>query len=377
MKAHGIIKRSFFKYRLSILLETHLQITEDRRKRVIDLYFNRHKTYAEIAEIERISPRDIHAIIREEETRRQKYQHQQKQEEISSKAYELFSGGKNPVEVAIALNLREPDATKYYREYWQLKRLDKLYSTYNELGDEGIRDFLKLYKLVKKERMGIEQVVKILQLVDEDDDIGLSSIEKLRKWRIDEIRDLDMQIERSKNHLQSVNDETASARALLNSYHISCERKRQEAVTLNNEISMLDTLVNLCQSNNEGYSKLKQIVKENVKAVLSENKQIISVSFAALIQTLKTDPQMINIIYKILTANDDEQHEDNNNNNDNAIKYLESNKDNILDLAEKNYENLVEGLTNNAISNASSHPTLSLPSSSIFSNLFNQCVPSK
>jgi len=42
----------------------------------------------------------------------------------------------------------------------------------------------------------------------------------------------------------------------------------------------------------------------SVKAVLSENKQVISVAFTALIQTLTSDPQMINIIYKILTAND-------------------------------------------------------------------------
>jgi septal ring factor EnvC (AmiA/AmiB activator) len=39
----------------------------------------------------------------------------------------------------------------------------------------------------------------------------------------------------------------------------------------------------------EGYSKLKQFIKENVKAALSENKKLISVSFAALIQTLKAD----------------------------------------------------------------------------------------
>jgi predicted DNA-binding protein YlxM (UPF0122 family) len=48
-----------------------LQITEERKKWVMDLYFNEHKTYAEIAEIERISPRDIHAMIKEEEARRQ------------------------------------------------------------------------------------------------------------------------------------------------------------------------------------------------------------------------------------------------------------------------------------------------------------------
>ena len=59
---------------------------------------------------------------------------------------------------------------------------------------------------------------------------------------------------------------------------------------------------------------------------------------------------MIDIIYKILTANDTEQHEDDNN--DNVTKYLEYSKDSLVDLAEKNYENLVEALTNNAIDNA-------------------------
>jgi hypothetical protein len=53
---------------------------------------------------------------------------------------------------------------------------------------------------------------------------------------------------------------------------------------------------------------------------------------------LKSDPQMINIIYKILAANDCQQPK--GDNNDNAIKYLESNKYNTLDLTEKHYENM-------------------------------------
>jgi predicted HTH domain antitoxin len=57
-----------------------VQITEERKKRVINLYFNQHKTYAEIAEIEKISPRDIRAIIKEEEARRQKYKQQELQQ---------------------------------------------------------------------------------------------------------------------------------------------------------------------------------------------------------------------------------------------------------------------------------------------------------
>ena len=48
-----------------------MQITEERRKRDIDLYFNQHKSYAEIVQLEKMLPRDIYAIIKEEQARRQ------------------------------------------------------------------------------------------------------------------------------------------------------------------------------------------------------------------------------------------------------------------------------------------------------------------
>ena len=109
--------------------------------------------------------------------------------------------------------------------------------------------------------------------------------------------------------------------------------------------------------------------RQSVKAVLSDNKILISISFAALIQTIKNDPQMTNLIHKIATTNDGQQHKDDNNNN--AIKYLEVNKNSLSDLAEKHYENLVEALTNNAVANTSPNPTLS-SSSSAFPSSFDQ-----
>ena len=117
-------------------------------------------------------------------------------------------------------------------------------------------------------------------------------------------------------------------------------------------------------NDNEGYSKLNQFIRENVKAILSDNKILVSVSFAAIIQTLKSDPELVNVIHKIPTMNDSEQRKDIDIN---ITKYLEFNKDNLLDLAEKNYEDLVEVLTNNAIdtviTESSSNPTLALPQS--------------
>ncbi|MDQ3970596.1 MAG: hypothetical protein M3227_02790 [Thermoproteota archaeon] len=115
MKVIGIRKIPFIKYGYLYQKIKKMQITEERKKRVIDLYFNQHKSYAEIAQIERISPRDIHTIIKEEETRRQKH----KQQELSSKSYQLFSEGKTSIEVAIILNLPASKVSKLYREYWK------------------------------------------------------------------------------------------------------------------------------------------------------------------------------------------------------------------------------------------------------------------
>jgi len=157
------------------------------------------------------------------------------------------------------------------------------------------------------------------------------------------------------------------------SCELECKRTEQRVQELSDKKDRIEKLIaNIL--NGEDYSKLMQIVKENVKVVLSENKKLISILFVALIQTLKDDPEMVKLIQSMPSANDDD-YKDNNNN---IIKYIEVNKDRILNLAEKNYENLVEAFTKNAIDIAASassslNPTLSLPqSSSTIPNLSNQ-----
>jgi hypothetical protein len=340
-----------------------VQISDERKKLVVDLYFNQHKTYAEIAQIERISPRDIHAIIKEEEARRQKYKDQQQQEEISSKAYGLFSKGKHPVEVAIALNLRQPEATKLYREYWILKRLHKLYYVYTELGDEGIGGFLKLYRLMKEKGMSMDQVVNAVGIAIHK----LPYMESLYRQAKDQAE----KMQRTRQGLLNDIEESENKISLLDKIAFASEqdgrRIQQQVQEVTAKKDRLEKLIaNIL--NGEGYSKLKQIVKENIKDIVAENRKLISVSFVALIQTLKADPQMVKLIQNMPSANDCEQYKDNNN----IVKYLESNKDSILGLAEKNYENLLEALTNNVIATASSSFNSTLPSSSTIPNLSNQ-----
>jgi DNA-directed RNA polymerase specialized sigma subunit len=141
-----------------------MRITEQRKKRIIDLYYNQEKTTREIAEIERISLHDIYAIRKEEEARRQKY----KDQEQSSKAYKLFSEKKSTVEVAVELNLREPEVTKLFREYWKLQGSHKLNLIYEEIGEDNIEDFVEFYNSVKERGMGRMHTVKALAIANED-----------------------------------------------------------------------------------------------------------------------------------------------------------------------------------------------------------------
>ncbi len=150
------------------------------------------------------------------------------------------------------------------------------------------------------------------------------------------------------------------------------KRTQQQVQELTAQKNRLERLIaNIL--NGEGYSKLTQIVRENVEAVLANNKQLISISFVALIQMLKDDPEMVKLIQNITDANNGKQHKDNHIN---ITQYFESNKDRILNLGEKNYQNIVEALTNNAMeatTYASPNSTLSLPqSSSTFPNLSNK-----
>ena len=94
----------------------------------------------------------------------EKNQQEQQHLSLSTQAYKLFSEGKTPLEVAIALNLRESEATKFCREYWKLKQLHNLNIVYEEIKDD-IASFLKLYKLAKAKGMGVSKLLIFLQLL--------------------------------------------------------------------------------------------------------------------------------------------------------------------------------------------------------------------
>jgi hypothetical protein len=91
-----------------------------------------------------------------------------------------------------------------------------------------------------------------------------------------------------------LNDEIANVKTLLNSYHISCERKRQEAEYLNNEITRLEALVSRFKSNNEECRKIKQRAEEEVRSVLTDGKVLLQFALTSVIEAFRRNPDKYN-----------------------------------------------------------------------------------
>src|SRR5829696_686852 len=141
---------------------------DEKERRVIDLYYNQGKTTREIIKELRVSPNYVSAIHKKEEEEKNNIvtnkQQQPSSSSLATRAYDLFSNGKTPLQVAIALNIRQSVAAKYNREYWKLKRLHILNSIHKETNGK-LGPFLKLYKeLLKNRGMSIEQVANAVEI---------------------------------------------------------------------------------------------------------------------------------------------------------------------------------------------------------------------
>ena len=159
-----------------------------------------------------MSPRDIHAIIKEEQVRRL----QHKQQEISAQAYQLFSEGKTPVEVAIILKLPASKVSKLYREYWKLRGLHKLNAIYIKTNGK-IWPLWKLYKeLIKKRGMSIEELVNVVEIAIHK----LPYMENLYGQAKDQVEKMQCTLQRLANNIMALEYKIS----ILDKTAFSCEQ---------------------------------------------------------------------------------------------------------------------------------------------------------
>jgi transposase len=238
---------------------------EEKERRIIDLYYNQGKTYHEIVKELKVSPNFVNAVLKKHEEEENaaavsKIKHKQQENKTSKEvaSFKLFSEGKNTIEVAIELKLSEEEVTQFYKGFLKLRGLYK-FSIIYEKYIHHIPRLLKLCRQAEKEGVSIEQLVKLSELVDENNPVGLSQLEKLRQWHLNEIRDMETErheIEKERHRLKAEKEKYENVLFVLKSeistlkdqredYRKSCERERLELEKIKKEKEKIEESLRL------------------------------------------------------------------------------------------------------------------------------------
>jgi hypothetical protein len=229
-----------------------------------------------------------------------------------------------------------------------------------------IEPLLRLYKLAKRKGMGINQVINLLEIVNND----LPDIQRRYERLKREVNTLEFNKQQSNIALSYFNNQTEMKSKALTSYHISCIRERREIEKLYNKKAKLEAIVTGFKSNNEEYlNKIKQAAYEEVKRVLTDGKLLLKFATLSVIESLRMNSELYNFVihdnsnntiisygpnYPSLILSGQQQQQQSFNDSYTAL---------ILEDAEKLYNKLITEFTNRVTEAASlSIGTSSLPS---------------
>jgi hypothetical protein len=251
---------------------------QEMEDRVIDLYYNQKKTYREIEKLVRKSPRDIRNILN-------KVEPSEHSMSVSSRAYKLFSEHKSPIEVAIALNIRQPEAVQFYKEYFNLSQLHDLYRIYEEIKDD-LYSFLEFYRLTKAACMGPSQVINLLKIANND----LASVQHRFEQLSRDVISLELEKQNSTRICQELSDKIASSRKREDYVRSCCQIEISRMDQLYKKERSLEGLVQFFEDNNETYLTIRNTVEEKVLGTLSNGKMLLKLALLSLVESIRNNP---------------------------------------------------------------------------------------
>lgn len=254
---------------------------EEKRQLVCQLY-KEGRTMREIAKEVHMSFGDIGSI-----TRKANEEKEPKRMEISqeSQALKLFRKGKNPVDVAITLDLSPSKAESIYKEYWKLRSLYKLYDLY-QIVKTDISVLVKFHDIVKKYDFNKKDIINIVNFADK----YIFLEEEINELEI-QFDNLLKQRHEANDSLQSAKKELEKVTAKINAHNEISEQRNSYIDTLNKEIEKLETCISQLKNNDEFYSKFEKFAEERLRSIMKDRRWILSVALDAVIESLKKDTE--------------------------------------------------------------------------------------
>jgi DNA-binding CsgD family transcriptional regulator len=364
---------------------------QEKEKLILDLY-NQGKTYQQIAAIARVSVRDIRPVLEKAEKERENElgitpqqvnegninSHQTQRKTNSSQAYRLFSEGKTPLEVAIELNLKEPEATKYYREHWKLKLLHKLDLIYEDIKDDIVH-IVKLHRRMKAAGIGVEQVINLIKIANNNLPAVEQEYQRLKK----EVNSLESRKFKEYKVLHELQDQIADSKRMLKWLRISCQEEEDNMNQIQEKRIRLKRLVKQFKDNDDEYLKIKKTVKGEVSSVLLDGKGLLRLAFYSLMESMRKNPEKYSsLIYyannnngssiwyssQYYTSDFGDRNENYPHQLNSYDSFFEALESMLLEDADKLYEQLLKEQVNTIISSYASDKSSSLISTTLASN---------
>ena len=262
----------------------------EKEQKVLDLY-NQGKTIREIAKEIRMSFGNIGAILRKASGELEEKQDIKESLSLSNKAYRLFSKGKNPIQVAITLNLSEEETTKFYQEYLNLKQMRELRMVYEEIGPD-IVPLLKLYRLSKDAHMNSRQIINLLQIANNDLPAVEQRYKKLQRNVNDlESKELDLRID-----LEDLNGQIRNAKQMLHFYRQCSRNEVSKTLQLRSHNMELDRLLRDFKNNDKDYNKIQFVARQTVRSTLSDKRHLLKIALYSLTESCRADPIKFNFL---------------------------------------------------------------------------------
>jgi exonuclease VII small subunit len=262
----------------------HMGLTRQEKQKLVMELYNEGKTYHQIAKEARISLRDIGPILNKAGI--------QQTLSNSSRAYTLFDEGKSPIQVAIALNLREKDVTEYYREYWKLNGLNHLNLIYQEIKDD-LWSVLKLYRQIKAENMDEKHMIKLLKIANND----IPSVESRYQELLREEASLKAGNQQAAMTFQKFNDLISKENKSLERYRSICSQLKEETENLNTKKVRLEKVIDSFQNNNEIYIKIKQMIKREIESIISNPRRLLRFALVSVFESSRRHPGKLHAMY--------------------------------------------------------------------------------
>src|SRR5215211_1901453 len=328
---------------------------QERENLVLDLYFNQNKNTREISQIAKVSFREIGTILDKARKEKETSKEQIEKQSLSTQAYKLFSEGKTPMQVAITLNLREPEARQFYLEYWNLQHLYSLYRIYQEI-KANIEYFVNLYRSAVAAGFNIQQVIRLLNIANNDLPAVENRCQQLRREEVS----LKFSNQNAAKTFQDLNNQISDEYKTLDQYRLFCKQQKQEIDKILQQKTGLQEYIECFQKNNNAYFRIKETIKLEVKHILTNPRQLLSTALVSLIESSRIDPRKFSALCynKDITTTtsstiDNSQYDYESSMNEELLPLDYSSSESfekmLLDEAEKLYSKIIDDITSKTI----------------------------